>query len=334
MPQISVIVPVYKVEKYIHRCVDSILGQTFTDFELILVDDGSPDNCGAICDEYAAKDSRIHVIHQANGGLSAARNAGIDWAFANSDSEWLTFVDSDDYLYHEYLERMYDAVITTGTRICTCNATQSTFSDDPAAYVPAVYATEAAYCDQRILRHRIAAWCKLYHKDLWTDIRYPVGRLFEDCFTTHRILFQVPEFAAIIAPMYYVTANSEGISSSNWTPRKLDKVDGAEEMLSFFRDNRQAMAECRTARTVIYTIAGMIGEIRNSRESEENKRGHITALQKKLRYYVRQYKRELKINIRDYRQIYETAYPVRTRMFDYGQAVLRKLHICNYYTKH
>ena len=92
---VSVIVPVYKVEKYIHRCVDSILAQSFRDFELILVDDGSPDNCGAICEEYAAKDSRIHVIHQANGGLSAARNTGIEWALAHSDSQWLTFIDRD-----------------------------------------------------------------------------------------------------------------------------------------------------------------------------------------------------------------------------------------------
>ena len=85
MPQITVIVPVYKVEPYLRRCVDSILAQTFTDFELILVDDGSLDGCPAICDEYAAQDSRVRVIHQPNGGLSAARNAGIDWAFANSD---------------------------------------------------------------------------------------------------------------------------------------------------------------------------------------------------------------------------------------------------------
>ena len=83
---ISVIVPVYKVEPYLRRCVDSILGQTYCDFELILVDDGSPDSCPSVCDDYAAQDSRVHVIHQENGGLSAARNAGIDWAFANSDS--------------------------------------------------------------------------------------------------------------------------------------------------------------------------------------------------------------------------------------------------------
>jgi glycosyltransferase involved in cell wall biosynthesis len=87
MPKISVIVPVYKVEPYLHRCVDSILNQSYRDFELILVDDGSPDNCGAMCDEYAKTDSRIHVIHRENGGLSAARNTGIEWSFANSNSQ-------------------------------------------------------------------------------------------------------------------------------------------------------------------------------------------------------------------------------------------------------
>ena len=106
MPTISVIVPVYNVEKYIHRCVDSILNQTFTDFELILVDDGSPDNCGAICDEYAAKDSRVRVIHQENGGLSAARNAGIDAAVG----KYIMFCDSDDYVSAQWCEIMLRGV--------------------------------------------------------------------------------------------------------------------------------------------------------------------------------------------------------------------------------
>ena len=103
---ISVIVPVYMVESYLHRCVDSILSQTFVDFELILVDDGSPDNCGAICDEYAAKDSRIRVIHQKNGGLSAARNAGLDVA----REEYYAFVDGDDWIDPDMYENMYRAI--------------------------------------------------------------------------------------------------------------------------------------------------------------------------------------------------------------------------------
>ena len=100
MPKISVIVPVYKAEKYIRRCVDSILAQTFTDFELLLIDDGSPDNSGAICDEYAARDSRVKVFHKENGGVSSARNLGLD----NAMGEWVTFVDSDDWIVSDYLQ--------------------------------------------------------------------------------------------------------------------------------------------------------------------------------------------------------------------------------------
>ena len=130
MPLISVIVPVYKVEPYLSRCIDSILAQTFTDFELILINDGSPDNCGKICDEYAQKDNRIHVIHKENGGLSSARNAGIDWAFANSNSQWLTFIDSDDWIHHEYLELLLSGATSTNTDICVCEYTEtSEFSD-------------------------------------------------------------------------------------------------------------------------------------------------------------------------------------------------------------
>ena len=118
MSKISVIVPVYKVEKYIHKCVDSILAQTFSDFELILVDDGSPDNCGKICDEYSEKDDRVVVLHKENGGLSDARNAGLDWVFEHSDSGWITFSDSDDWLRPTYLEALLNAADGKKLSIC------------------------------------------------------------------------------------------------------------------------------------------------------------------------------------------------------------------------
>ena len=106
-PKISVIVPVYKAEKYLHRCIDSILAQTYTDFELLLIDDGSPDNCGAICDEYAAKDSRVRVFHKENGGVSSARNLGLD----NADGDYIAFCDADDYVSEGWLKCFADAVI-------------------------------------------------------------------------------------------------------------------------------------------------------------------------------------------------------------------------------
>ena len=112
MAEISIIVPVYKVENYLYRCIESIISQTFTDYELILIDDGSPDKCGDICEEYAKKNDRIHVIHQKNGGLSAARNAGIDWSYKYSNSTWITFIDSDDWVSPDYLEALCTAAVS------------------------------------------------------------------------------------------------------------------------------------------------------------------------------------------------------------------------------
>ena len=120
MPLISVIVPVYKVEPYLNRCIDSILNQTFNDFKLILVDDGSPDNCPQICDEYSKKDSRVVVIHKENGGLSSARNAGLDYVFSNSNFRYVTFIDSDDYIHPRYLELLSKAIQSGDYDLSVC----------------------------------------------------------------------------------------------------------------------------------------------------------------------------------------------------------------------
>lgn len=225
MPQISVIVPVYKVEPYLHRCVDSILGQTYTDFELILVDDGSPDNCPAICDEYAEKDSRVHVIHQENGGLSAARNAGIDWAFANSDSEWLSFIDSDDYVHSEYLERLLNTAKEQCADLVFCTLTAFTEGDDGYKEIE-FWGTPccAAKTDVEILReatqmrngnisgHHVIACNKLYKKRVFSDIRYPYGQVHEDEAVAHRVLGTCEKVVGIAEPLYYYRQHPNSIT--------------------------------------------------------------------------------------------------------------------------
>ena len=191
MAQICVIVPVYKVEPYLRRCVDSILAQTFQNFELILVDDGSPDNCGAICDEYASRDARIRVIHQKNGGLSAARNTGIDWAFANSDSQWLAFVDSDDWVHPKYLELLYQTAKKYGVRICQCLYVE-TDSVSPAPEVGTksqLISSEEQYTQW----YSAYAWDKLFNKACFEKIRYPVGKIYEDVAIWYKLLFSENE---------------------------------------------------------------------------------------------------------------------------------------------
>lgn len=231
MPEISVIVPVYKVEPYLRRCVDSILAQTFSDIEVILVDDGSPDGCPAICDEYAWLDKRVKVIHQKNGGLSAARNAGLDWVFANSDSQWISFVDSDDWVHPQFLEYLHRAAVESNVEISMCNVQKvSEFAITDKINVYDGYSIENAmdfYSKQYFLG--TSAWNKLYKRNIFLKARYPVGKLFEDAFLTYRLLYQAEDIAYIDNKLYYYYKNENSIMHSHYTLLKLAEVEAVEE---------------------------------------------------------------------------------------------------------
>ena len=235
MALISVIVPVYQVEAFLPRCVDSILGQSFGDFELILVDDGSPDNSGDLCDEYARQDSRVHVIHQKNAGLSAARNTGIDWAFANSESRWLTFVDSDDWLHPRTLESLLKAAHDNGSGISVCGY-QETNGENPsveeAQLAAAVWTPKDFYLQQT--KNFTVAWGKLYHKECFEQIRYPVGKIHEDEFVTYRLMFNQEKVAVVSQPLYAYFVNPTGITRKSWSPKRLHAWEAYEEQILFF----------------------------------------------------------------------------------------------------
>lgn len=234
MAAISVVVPVYKVEPYLSRCVDSILNQSFSDFELILVDDGSPDRCGALCDAYASRDHRVHVIHQPNGGLSAARNTGICWALEHSDSQWLAFVDSDDWVHGDYLKRLYEAAVETGARISACGFVRT--EGEPIAPVEGGYrclTAEDFYCSGEIPSGIAAiAWNKLYSKPLFNNVRFPVGKLHEDEFTTYRVIFSVDKVAYTPAGLYAYFQNTQGIMLSKWNPRRMHILEAVEQQMA------------------------------------------------------------------------------------------------------
>lgn len=327
MPQISVIVPVYKVEKYIHRCVDSILGQTYEDFELILVDDGSPDNCGAICDEYAAKDSRVVVIHQENGGLSAARNAGIDWAFAHSDSQWLSFIDSDDWVHPEYLQRLLDAAMMLHVAVSVCRIDTTEKEYDSDYWHPLKYLTEDAYCSDDIQVSMIPACAKLFRKWLWEQVRFPVGKVHEDRFTTHKALFQSPSVAIIRASMYRYTLNPEGITHSLWSAKRLDDLMAIEEQYQYFGECHFLAAQKKTALSSLYLVCSMLQEIENKGFLVEEDRKAKLLLQRKLRKYIQRCKKLANVSIDNYWYAFERAYPKWVRLYELIQIILRKLGI-------
>lgn len=237
MPSISVIVPVYKVEPYLNRCVDSILKQTCQDFELILVDDGSPDRCGEICDEYAGRGSRVHVIHKENGGLSDARNAGIDWAFANSDSRWLTFIDSDDWVHPELLSSLMDAAGRFDTGISVCGYQETEGAEPtvlPEDLQPVLWTPKRFYMERFV--NATVAWGKLYAKSCFQSIRYPYGKIHEDEFVTYRLLFEQKAIAVVPAPLYAYFRNTEGIIRSAWSPKRLQAWDAYEQQIAFFTE--------------------------------------------------------------------------------------------------
>ncbi len=235
MPEISVIVPVYKVEPFIHRCIDRILTQTYRDFELILVDDGSPDQCGAICDEYAEKDDRIIVIHQSNQGLSAARNAGIDYLFSGSSSQWICFVDSDDYVHPMYLEALHKSVVESGLDVGACdfiNSGDFNYEMTEEGIAWKYYDAETFFFEwQRVFN---LAWGKIYKKNCFKEIRYPVGKVHEDMFVTYKIIFEHEGVAYIPQSLYFYYHNPDGIMRSDWTPKRMAAFDGYEEEISYF----------------------------------------------------------------------------------------------------
>lgn len=287
MPEISVIVPVYRVEKYLHRCVDSILKQTFRDFELILVDDGSPDSCGAICDAYAGQDSRIHVIHQKNGGLSDARNSGIDWALSTGNSRWLTFVDSDDWIRPEFLECLLTAAKGLNVKISVCGY-QETAGEMPEvsneSMTPARWTPKSFYMEQFV--NATVAWGKLYHRSCFQTIRYPFGKIHEDEFVTYQLLFGQPSIGVIPAPLYAYFFNPNGIIHSAWSPKRLHAWEAYDQQLAFFKSiGDEELVKFRVRGYLDNALANLHSA--ETAENAEEMTAEIRKMQKKIPELIR-----------------------------------------------
>lgn len=245
MPQFSVIVPVYKVERFLDRCVDSVLKQTFTDFELILVDDGSPDRCGVMCDRYAAMDQRVVVIHQINSGVSAARNRGIDAAAG----EYVVFVDADDFVSPDYLQCASEAlqrypnaqIVQFGWQAFDEGAIVTPIKNLPLQ--PQVHSTENAMADFlhfRIFTH--APWAKVIRRDLLQGIEFPVGiKVGEDLHVSYRLLGKATDIISADAIVYYYCIRS----GSAMTSRGPSAVENAMwvfgQMNGFVHENFPAL---------------------------------------------------------------------------------------------
>ena len=224
-PAISIIVPVYNVEKYLNECIDSILAQTFTDFELILVDDGSPDSCPALCDAAAAKDKRIRVIHKKNGGQSTARNAGLDAA----RGEWIAFVDSDDTITPDYCAKLYAAVQQTGAQIAACNYRQVDESGQPLKeqylHVRAEILNSKEALEHCTLLPYMVVWNKLFHSTIFEKLRFRENLICEDTILMAQAIEQAEKVVNIPDKMYLYRHVKGSTMNSKVTLRNLDRVE-------------------------------------------------------------------------------------------------------------
>lgn len=237
MPLISVIVPVYKCEEYIETCVYSILKQTFTDFEIILVDDGSPDNCGKICDTLSEKYNNIIVLHQANQGQAAARNNGVRIAHG----EWLHFVDSDDSVHPQMLESLYSAAIKNNVKLAMCSAVQDEkapdgFYADKKVEFKSLEMNEDNFLHLcRDLKYYYwVVWGKLIHKSIYEKYPLTEGRIYEDNAVVCKWLYEAKKVTFTDSALYFYYVNTSGTTKRGFAKKQLDVLWAFKEQIDFF----------------------------------------------------------------------------------------------------
>lgn len=249
--KVSVIVPIYKVEPYLKRAVASILHQTYHNLEIILVDDGSPDQCGRICDDYAKEDNRITVIHKENGGLSDARNAGLDAAHG----EYIVFVDSDDFIAEDYVETLMQCLKKYDADVAMCSYAVTASVELDESIFKASRDETVEVCDRRELlnnlydaNHKdatyfIVSWNKIYKASLWQDVRFPKGRIHEDEATTYKIYDRAQKGVYLHRPLYgYFTAPSS-ITRDRFNIKRMQWMDALDDRIVYFEDKTAQLNE-------------------------------------------------------------------------------------------
>lgn len=247
---VSVIIPVYNVEKYLNRCIKSVLGQTYKNLEIILVDDGSTDNSSQICDEYKKIDSRIIVIHKENGGLSDARNAGINKA----TGKYITFIDSDDSIEKDMIEYLYLLMKKYKTKMSLCchNIIYEKRNKVISLGNGKEEVLSSEKCIEKMLYHKdvdTSAWAKLYAKNLFDDISYPKGFLFEDIGTTYKLFIESKYIACGYENKYNYWIRKNSIVTGVFSEKKLDLLKMTdtmgEDLIKLFPNLKRAILRRR-----------------------------------------------------------------------------------------
>lgn len=251
MATVSVIIPIYNVEKYLKTCLDSVLNQTYKDLEIILIDDGSPDKCPYICDEYAEKDNRVTVIHQENKGCALARNLGLDVC----TGQYISFVDSDDSLELFCIEMLYKALMKNRLDICSCN--YGNYDEEyrfikPSNFKYSDFIVDGIEAQKRIWYTEcinLSPWGKLYDKALWDDVRFVNCSPYDDYATMHMIYTKAKRFGyTSVAGYRYVLRKGSGVRS--FTPQKLVTLDTAENTIRYCKEENESLIPAAICKAV------------------------------------------------------------------------------------
>lgn len=314
MATISILVPVYNVEKYLERCIDSILKQSFQDFDLLLVNDGSTDKSGEICDKYKKLDNRVHIIHKKNEGVAEARNICIKWALKNSDSEWITFIDSDDWVHRDYLKLLYNAAQEGNTEISCCNYIR-TGDGKNIPTIGIVQSMSAITPENLCVKNGMSlgvVWGKLYKKFLWNDIVFPYGKIHEDEFVIFKVLYNVNLITYVDEQLYYYFYNADSITSDTYTVKHLVLLDALEQGIKFFDDNNYEKALLQKLR-YYFVVLNNFHKAFSKQATKYSKQ--LLLIRKKMRRSLRKYGKKYGINFQNYSWYYEIAYPKSINLY-------------------
>ncbi len=322
MPALSIIVPVYNAEAYFARCVDSILAQTMKDFELILVDDGSPDRCGVMCDAYAEQDQRIKVIHQANAGQAVARNRALDIA----QGEYFAFVDSDDYIHPQMLEilltnaRKHHAKISVGC----CQTVNSLITLSSIQYSEA-----RQFSGPEFLRHCLLngvdkkPWIlcdKIFHRSCFQSIRMPEGRIYEDNSVVYRLLYEAEVVADCDDILYFYYQNESSTVNQTFKLKHLDWLKVLEEMIPYFEEKQDQILVDKLNKSYLYALTDLYQKVK----THLNEPAVLAELKGKLKSQYKQEKEKYPITIKTHPNVIQILRPTYARIYWTVQGLLSR----------
>ena len=252
---VSVVVPIYKVEPYLRQCIDSILGQTYKNLQVLLIDDGSPDGCGEICDEYAQKDHRIEVFHTGNNGLSAARNLGI----CKAKGDLISFIDADDWIEPRMIEVLHETLERTKADVSVC----SFVKEFPSSSMFICF-DEKIYEGEEILdalldkKYNYSVWNRLYRRELFRGVRFPEGKYYEDIFSALAILREAGKMVCISEPLYHYRVRQDSISQTHTAKILFDYADANLSNYRYFHEHVKEAADDRPDRVTRLAAGGII----------------------------------------------------------------------------